>query len=210
MEGGRRQELLETRAALTSALATKKKEIKAAQRRLRSQWCFSKLLQRAALILFGKGNSGSAVAAAFLSKEAKKRDWPEKADAEVRRIVEEWFLAVDIHDFNNLCDPANPSDLAAMRLAMNFWQEWSVAEYIEDANFNKGVAPSTAAVLDHCEQLRLDIPESSRPAARGTVAQGKGRAWAFRHRKRWDFSHGAIPTKDDMPVQERWEKARRG
>ena len=210
MEGGRRQHLLDTTAALSSALAAKKKEINAAQKRLRSQWRFSKPLQRAALILFGKGHNGSAVAAAFLSKEAKQRHWPEKADAELRRMVEEWFLEIDIDDFNSLCDADNPSDLVAMRHAMKFWHEWSVAAYIEDANFNKGVAPSTAAVLDRCEQLRAELPESAQPAAKGAVAQGKARAWAFRHRKRWGFSHGAIPTKDDLPAQERWEKACRG
>ena len=205
MEGGRRQQLLETEAALKSSLAAKKREIKALQKRLRSQWRFSEQLQRAALVLFGKGN-GSAAAAAFLAKEAEKRQWPEKAEAELRKMVEEWFLEIDIDVFNDLCDPASPSDPVAMRLAMKFWQEWSVASYIEEANFDKGVAPSTAAVLDRCEQLRLDVPEEARPAAKGVVAQGKARAWAFRFRKRWGFSHGAIPTKDDMPAQERWAK----
>ena len=207
----RREELLESKAALDGALAAVKKQVKAAQKRLRSQWCFPKPVQRIALILFDKGQHGLAAAAAFLTKEAQKRQWPAKPEDEVRRFPQDWFMEVDVNEFTALCDAANPTDPAAMRLATKFWQEWSLAAWVEDANFNKGVAPSTAAVLDHCEQLRAAAPEPVRPAAKGVVAQGKARSWAWRFRKRFGLTHGAIPTtKDDMPVQELNEKAGSG
>ena len=202
MEGGKREELLESKAALDGALAAVKKEIKAAQKRLRNQWRFSKLLQRVALILYDKGRHDPAAAAEFLAKETQKRQWPAKPEAEVRRLPQDWFLEIDINDFNDLCDSASPSDPGAMRLAMQFWQEWSLAAWVEDANFSKGVAPSTAIVLDRYEQLRLDVPEAARPAARGVVAQGKARAWALRFRNRWGLKHGATPTRDDVSAQE--------
>ena len=205
----KRGELLESKAALDGALAAVKKQVKAAQKRLRSQWRFPKLAQRVALILYDKGGHDPAAAAAdFLAKEAQKRQWPAKPEAEVRRIPQDWFLEIDINDFNDLCDSASPSDPGAMRLAMQFWQEWSLAAWVEDANFSKGVAPSTAIVLDRYEQLRLDVPEAARPAARGVVAQGKARAWALRFRNRWGLKHGAIPAVDDVPVQEMNQKAR--
>ena len=115
-----------------------------------------------------------------------------------------------IDDFTDLCDEANPKDPGAMRAAMKFWQEWSLAAWVEHSNFTKGVAPSTAAVLDRYEELRVDVPEAVRPAARGVVAQGKARAWAFRTRKRWGLVHGSIPTREDMPVEELRQKARLG
>ena len=204
----RREELLESKAALDGALAAVNKQVKAAQKRLRSQWRFSKPQQRVALILYDQGQHGPAAAAAFLTKEAEKRQWPKRPDEEVRAIPREWFLEVDVDEFAALCDRVRPSDPAAMRHAMEFWQEWSLAAWADDANFNKGVAPSTAAVLDRCEQLRLAVPEGVRPAAKGVVAEAKARAWALRFRKRWGFSHGTIPTKDDMPAQEMWAKAR--
>ena len=200
--------MLETQAALDAALTATNKAIKAAQKRLRSQRRFPKALQRVALILYDKGRHDPAAAAEFLAKEAQKRQWPAKPEAEVRRIPQDWFLEIDINDFNDLCDSARPSDPGAMRLAMQFWQEWSLAAWVEDANFSKGVAPSTAAVLDRYEQLRLDVPEAARPAARGVVSQCKARAWALRFRKRWGLKHGAIPAVDDVPVQEMNQKAR--
>ena len=179
MEGGRREELLKSKATLDGALAAVKKEIKAAQKRLRSQWRFPKTLQRVALILYDKGRHDPAAAADFLAKEAQKRQWPAKPEAEVRRIPQDWFLEIDINDFNDLCDSASPSDPGAMRLAMQFWQEWSLAAWVEDANFSKGVATSTAAVLDRYEQLRLDVPEAVRPAARGVGCTGKREGLGF-------------------------------
>ena len=206
----KREELLESKAALDDALAAVKKQVKAAQKRLRSQWRFPKLVQRVALILYDKGQHGLAAATAFLTKEAQKRQWPAKPEDEVRRFPEDWFLEVDVNEFAALCDAANPADLAAMRLATKFWQEWSLAAWVEEANLDKGVAPPTAAVLDHCEHLRAAAPQPVRPAAKGVMAQGKARAWAWRFRQRFGFIHGAIPTKDDMPVPELNEKAGSG
>ena len=202
--------MLESKAALDGALAAVNKQVKAAQKRLRNQWRFSKHVQRVALILYDKGQHDPAAAAAFLAREALKKQWPAKPEAEVRRIPQDLFLEADIDEFNDLCDAANPKDPGAMRIAMKFWQQWSLAAWVEDANFSKGVAPSTGVALDRHEQLRHDAPEAVRPAARGVVAQGKARAWALRFRRRWGLRHGAIPTRDDLPVQELNQKARLG
>ena len=206
----KREELLETKAALDGAREAVNKQVKAAQKRHRSQWRFSKPSQRVALILYDKDQHDPAAAAAFLKKEAEKRQWPSKPELEVRKLVQDWFLEVDLNEFTDLCDAANPKDPGAMRSAMAFWQEWSLAAWVEEANYSKGVAPSTAAVLDHSEQLRADVPEAVRPAARGVAAQGKARAWAFRFRQRWGLSHGAIPAQDDMPATELNQKAHGG
>ena len=117
----RREELLKKKAALDSALVTVRKQVKAAQKRQRLQWCFPAPLQRAALILFDKGQHGLAAAAAFLAQEAQRRQWPEKPLEEVRMLPQSWFLAIDIDEFAALCDAANPKDPAAMRLATKFW-----------------------------------------------------------------------------------------
>ena len=206
----KREELAKSKAALDDALAAVKKQVKAAQKRLRSQWRFPLKQQRAALILYDKGQHGPAAATAFLAKVAEKRQWPEKPEDEVRLIPQGWFLEADVDEFAALCDAANPKDPAAMSLATKFWQEWSLAGWVEHSNFKKGVAPPTAAVLDRCEELRAAAPQSVRPLSKGTMAQGKARAWALRFRKRWGLVHGAIPTKDDISVQELSQKAGKG
>ena len=117
-------------------------------------------------------------------------------------------MTFDLDAYTNLCDANDSTVPGAMRAAMAFWQEWSLAAWVEDANMHKGVAPSTGSVLDQYERQRRLVPEMVRPAAKGVAAKGPGRAWAARWRKRWGLQYGGIPTRDAMPVQEMREKAR--
>ena len=91
-------------------------------------------------------------------------------------------MQADEKELADLCDESNPSDRPAMHIAVRFWQERSLADWVEDANQQKGVAPSTEQVLERLERQRLQVPERSRPASRGFVADAKARMWALRWR----------------------------
>ena len=212
---GQREDLLAKDAALKGALATTRKQIRAIQKKehkakqkRESQWRLSEFLKRVALILFATANHDPAAAATFLARQAAKQKWEPKPDGEVRGMVEELFMAIELEEFTNLCDVANSTAPDCMRAAMAFWQEWSVNGWVEGANLQQGVAPSTAAMLDQLERHRLALPQAVRPPARGVAAQGKARAWAARYRQRWGLQHGRIPARDTMPLQETRAKAR--
>ena len=161
---------------------------------------------RVALILFDlAGHAGAA--AAFLAREAARRKWAPKPEAEVRELVDKLFLRVDLAEYTDVCDAEAASDECAMRVAVRFWEEWSLVAWAKDANQRLGVAPSTEAVLGHAEQLRLRLPEGVRPACKGSVAEAKARMWAQRWREKWGAHHGRLRARDDMPVEEKRAKA---
>ena len=144
----------------------------------------------------------------FSWRERRRSASAPRSNQDLRKEVEDLFLAFDLDAYTNLCDVGDSSAPGAMRAAMAFWQEWSLAAWAEDANMRKGVAPSTGSVLDQYERQRRLLPEIVRPAAKGVAAKGPGRAWAARWRKRWGFNYGSIPTRDAIPVPEMREKAR--
>ena len=62
-------------------------------------------------------------------------------------------------------------------------------------------------ILDRLARQRLELPEAVRPAEKGSAVETKARVWALRWRRRWGLRYGAIPTREDIPVQEMREKA---
>ena len=213
-EGRAREELLRTRAALDEALAETKKRARAAQQRARAaerkkegEWKVEGDLQRAALVLFDKAGQKPDAAAAFLARAAAKRKWPARPEVEVRRLVEDLFMSADLDEYTRLCDSAESPFPSALQTAIKFWEEWALAEWVDAANQNKGVAPSTEAVLERLERRRALIPENLRPPSRGVPAEVKARRWACRWRRRWGFRHGAIRAREDIPLEELRDKA---
>ena len=223
-----RAEELRTQASTAKeALAAARKKLKAAQRqqkdalkKMNTQWRLApeseegetRSLQalprfaKVALILFDlAGHAGAA--AAFLAREAARRKWAPRSEAEVRELVDKLFLRVDLAEYTDVCDMGASSDERAMRVAVRFWEEWSLVAWAKDANKRLGVAPSTEAVLDRAEQLRLRLPEGARPASKGSVAEAKARMWAQRWRDKWGAHYGRLRARDDMPVEEKRAKA---
>ena len=198
-------------AALLEArrrLQNEQHRVAAAERKRKQQWRFSAELQRVALILYDKGHPDASAATAFLMRAAAKRKWQERPEADVRELVETMYLEVDLHDSVALCDITNPSDQRAMQSALRFWEEWCLAQWVEETNAQKGVAPPTAALLGRWETRRRNYPEGVRPSARGLPVEAWNRMWAMRFRKRWGIRHGAIRGRESMTVHEMLEKVR--
>ena len=216
MEAGNRLEELRkgedrAKAALAEArrlLQNEQHRVAAAERKRKQQWHFSAELQQVALILCDKGHPDTSAATAFLMRAAAKRKWEERPEAEVSELVVTMYLEADLHDLVALCDATNPSNQKAMQSALRFWEEWCLAQWVEETNAKKGVAPPTAALLDCWEARRRNYPEGVRPSARGLPAEAWSRMWAMRFRRRWGIRHGAIRGREPMTVHEMLEKAR--
>ena len=172
-----------------------------------SQWTLSEDLKRVALILYERAGYNASAAAVCLSGVAAKRKWERRTEVDVGRLLGDLFLQVDVDDLALLCDVANPSDVVAMRAALRFWEQWSLAAWVKEVNQQKGVAPSTEMILDRLERQRLDLPEAARPAGKGDVAMAKARAWALKWRRRWGFRYGAIRAREDTPAGDAREGA---
>ena len=212
--GGRREEFLKRKAAAEAEEADAKRRLRNARGQARKdrnkrqrQWTLSEELKRVALILYERAGYDARAAAVFLLGVAAKRKWEMRAEIDVRRLVDDLFMEVDLDRLALLCDVANPSDVVAMRTALRFWEQWALAAWVKEVNQRKGVAPSTEMVLDRLERQRLDLPEAVRPAGKGDVAMAKARAWACKWRRRWGFRYGAIRAREDIPAEEMREKA---
>ena len=143
----------------------------------------------------------------FLRSVGQKRRWPQKSEDELGLIVEQVFSAVDPDDIAALTDTAAPSKPAALRAAMKWVQEWGLVAWTRRLNEDKGVAPSTQAVLEKAEEIRARLPEAARPAPQGTSSEARSRMWLRRWRLRWGGKLARIRLREELSQQDMAEKA---
>ena len=212
---GRLEELQAQRAALQGQIAGARQQVKVARQKAKDDakkskkvWVLTESLRRVALIVFCLSNYATAPAVEFLVAAAAKRKWPVKTEEEVAAMVEDIFLKADMQELEELCDLHSPKDIAAARAGVRFSEQWRLAEWVRRLNFGSGVAPSTETVLQRLEAERLRLPDSVRPASRGSAAEPWARMWVLRWRRRWGAKHGKVRLKSDVEVQECREKAR--
>lgn len=205
-----KNELEGVRAQLAEArrrLGAEKDRAKKAEARRLAQWRLDVKAQRVALILYDLSGYDKEAAVAFLNKTASKRKWPPRPTDELREQVRELFLQADLGEYAGLVDAASPLDESAMKIALQFWEEWFLISWTKDANRRKGVAPSAGALLQRLAERRESLPEAVRPPDRGSVAEPRARMWLTRWRRRWGAKHGTIRMRDDVGVEEMREKA---
>ena len=214
MESGRHDDARNALADVSRQLAEAKRQLRAeadrkkkAEARRRAQWKLDLQVQRVALILYDLAGGNKEAAAAFLNKTAAKRKWEARPLTELIDEVRELFLRTDLEEYAALVDVFNPTDAGAMRVALCFWEEWSLAEWTKEANQEKGVAPRADVLLQRLEERRQRLPEAVRPPGKGSVFEPRARMWLTRWRRRWGGKHGAIRTRDELPVQEMRDKA---
>ena len=211
----RREELIQERATVDAELADLRRRLKnaqhqaaAAERKRKRQWQLPEDLKRVVVILYHKGHPDPRAAATFLASAASKRNWEERPEADVRKVVEDTYLGISVEDLVSLCDADRPSDPKAMRTALRHWEEWRLFHWVKETNERKGVAPSTQAVLDQLERRYRELPEDLRPQARGMAHEAKERMFALRLRRRWGMRHGSIRAREDISIEEMRAKAR--
>ena len=86
-------------------------------------------------------------------------------------------------------------------------EEWGLKEWAEDLNRRRGLAPSTAAVLQEKERRRARVSAAVQPSAWGTAEGARGRMRATRWRRRWGGRFGSIRKREDVTPEELRAKA---
>ena len=202
-------------AAVQAALQSTKQQLKAERQKAKDErkrqaktWLLAGWVAHVALIVFMLSGQHVDPAVKFLGDYGRRRQWPSKEDQELKAMVEDLFLAVDLDVLTGLCDLANPTDPAAAKEAVRISEEWRLAQWVERLNVQKGVAPSTDMVLAQLDAHRAELPEAVRPPWRGAAAEGWARAWAYRWRRRWGARHGKLRAREDMSQEEMRAKVR--
>ena len=173
------------------------------ERRAAGMWKLNDKLKKISLILYVKAGYRVCAAVSFLTREACKRKWYGKEETAVAEIVEAEFLRADVDWLARLLDEEQPADENALRRALVIFDEWLVAEWVQNVNRRQGVAPPTALVLQKLSGHRLGHAELVRPRDVGNVSEGRARKWASVWRKRWGGRHGRVRvTGEDMEPAE--------
>ena len=93
-------------------------------------------------------------------------------------MVEALFMKCDIDDFTKLTNTQEPQDMAAMKAALSYVEQWRLVQWVSQMNEAQGIAPSTGSVLQRYEEQLQELPDEVRPAAVGVPAQTSARVWA--------------------------------
>jgi len=195
--------------ALTAAIRTNRAELRratAAAKQRAGVWHVSQRQQHIVLIVFSESGFSDEPATLYLAQIGRRRGWPSATDAQLQRLVQDWFMAVDSGDLAKLTDAANPADAAALHDAQCWLEEWRLTTWARRQNVERGVAPSTAAVLQRLSDDRAAAGHDD-PCERGTTAEPAARMWASRFRRRWGGRYGRLTVGDDVDVPEVLEKA---
>ena len=171
-------------------------------------WKLTDAVLKIALIIYHMAYGVAEPVVVYLRAEARRRHWPAMDDDDIANLVVSAFYEADCELLIDLTDVDAPSDAGAMRIALDYIEQWRVAKETEGHNLARGVAPSTASVLQRFEERRHALPDAVRPRPRGLSAQAKGRRFASRWRSRWAGRYGALRTREAVPLPLLQNKAR--
>jgi hypothetical protein len=195
---------------LRASVAAARRELRrgvAAERVSARAWQLGPSLTNEAVLTYALAGCSAEPAVRFLVATGRQRHWPERAEDDLRTLVEDLYLQIDLEDLVSLMDTESPLDAAAMRAAQRRVLEWRLFTWTQGLNYDKGVAPCTAALLDRLEECRSSLPGVARPISRGGVTESRARRWATRWRRFWGGRHGRLRLREPITAATMRSKA---
>jgi len=145
---------------------------------------------------------GPAAAVSFLERRASSRAWSPRRTAELLR---KWHTRPREDG-----GPAAPELTAAQKCeADRFMQDASMAEWLSEANRQKGLAPSGQAILTERQRrarLRSDAGTGEARDEPAMASASAGRHWLRRWARRWHIRRGTIAASPVLPIEIRRQK----
>ena len=215
----RAEQLAEERRALIHDikqldLAIKKEQL--AVKRANSEWVFPESVVSDALGIFVLCGWARQPVRKFLRLHGSRQRWQPAADCFLDKLIDEAFLNCDL-DFLVNAEPI-------CSRALDIIKEWGVAQWVLDANAKRGVAPSTAQLLDKVVEQGASSAVSVRMKSTTGRPSASARKWATRclsfcgaavldsicarFRKRWGGRIGTIKVKPDIKPELKRAKVR--
>ena len=127
-------------------------------------------------------------------------------------LVEDLFLATDIHEVEAWVDATREENLPRMVELWVIHAEWRTAQWVARVNNERGVAPSSMLVYDRNSQHLRSTPEAvQHRCPRHRTANAK-RLWAVRWRQRWGAAMGTLNMGDvdppDVLLEKAWQRSK--
>ena len=196
--------LVDAQLSVNTALAETRAALKRAKRRARAEareWVLSAQLRNASVAMYHLAGTAEP-AVAYLRACARERHWSERADSATTALVEDLYLETGTDEIAALVDEQEPLDAAALTVAFKYVGEWRVAGWARGLNEARGVAPSTAGLLEEYENGRLTVPVAFRPRSAGVSGERRAKRFAYLLRRRWRGAYGAIPVAEHVEPAE--------
>ena len=215
MEPNRIEEIRRRRERVDAELTELGRSMKRARQRSASSraaasraWELGGNLLRVVLIAHTLADGVVDPSVVFLTRKGREHHWPDRSEEDLADMIYTAYAHADIGDVAALIDMDNPTDAAALSTAVDHVEQWRAVVWTKAQN-RLGVAPSTAAVIDHFEERRARLSASVRPAAWGSSASATSRRRVSRWRHRWCGRIANIRVREEVPLEDMREKAGR-
>lgn len=172
----------------------------AAARTAGTAWRLSDRLRNTVVIIYDISGHRTEPAVCFLQTEGRRRQWPELLEAALHLMVETIFVGMiatkGAAAVAALVNTTLAPDILSTCDAQRWTEEWLLFSWAKRQNIERGVAPSTAELLDELAKTRTAW--GGPPP--GTTDQSKVRQWGTAFRRRWSGRFGSVPAKECVPL----------
>ena len=179
------------------------------QRRIDAAWVLTEGIRSVVVMIYVMSQYSVEPAIQFLLACGRERHWAPLDETSLRRLVEDVFMSFDEDAIASMTCLNHPVDHCAMKTAIRYLREWHVVQHARRVNSEKGVAPSSAWMLERAEEFRLALPADRQPRSLGTLLIPSGRRWMQRLRVSWGGRMRKIPPATPLTTTEFAEKAYR-
>ena len=172
----------------------------AAARTADTAWRLPDRLRNTVVIIYDMSGHRTEPAVCFLQAEGRRRQWPELLEAALHLMVETIFVGMiatrGAPAVAAMVNPTLAPDILSTCDAQRWVEEWLLFAWAKRQNIQRGVAPSTAELLD--ELARIRTAWGGPPT--GTTNQSRVRQWGTAFRRRWNGRFGFLPAKECVPL----------
>ena len=198
------RDMAEANSALRSVSRDIRLETKVAQRKQKAgkPWEITGFIWRVVLILYYLAGYQTFLAIPYLHRAGRKKRWEDPPDEFLDELVEKVFMTTPNYIFINLYDAQRPPDPDALREALKFQSEYAAMTWCMDMNQTKGLAPSSASVLDRLDAGNLALPEHLQSAVPQEPWLSTPRVFVHRWRRFWNGRFGRLRIVPDIELEE--------
>ena len=200
-------QLASSKLNIASELKIVGRALRKQQRESESIWALTPQACNMLLAIYILSGYNMDAAGKYLQNLGASRGWPAKAQGQLRRIVEDLFLAANSDNLASLTNIAEPSQPRLLQNAIRYVREWNVFCWARHLNLDKGVAPSTSMLVRQAMAEGVQVCAARAPIRACVRIPNWARKWARRWRKRWSARIGKIQAREMVSHEEARAKA---
>ena len=180
--------------ATASALSSMRKQLQSAKRKFAYQ---NNLVHQICFVLFVMTSPSATLALAYADHARRQGKCVERITEE---SLQDKFLKTSIEEIAKIMD-GEQVEPRVLRAAKQFQKEHKLHQWIEIQNIQKGLAPSSARIVQEANRLEQNNEQSENELfSRG--GDGARTKWMQRFKKRWRLKKGTFHAGERVPQEE--------